>query len=68
VTKPRIILADEPTGNLDPLTAQGVFDYFMKIVKEQKNTLIMATHNLELAQKMDRIFYLENGRIKEDKS
>ena len=50
ISKPNIIIADEPTGNLDIDTSRGVFDYFMKYTKENKCAVIMATHNDELAK------------------
>lgn len=63
VNRPDIILADEPTGNLDPITAQEVFQHLIQQVKKNSSILVMATHNIDLAKKMDRIFYLENGTI-----
>ncbi|MEZ5690360.1 MAG: ABC transporter ATP-binding protein [Rickettsiales bacterium] len=58
---PELILADEPTGNLDPKTADEVFSVFMKAAKEKGRSALVATHNLEIAKKMDRIVHLENG-------
>jgi len=52
---PTLLLADEPTGNLDPKTSNIVFDLLIDLVKNQKLTAIIATHNMELAKKMDRI-------------
>lgn len=63
INKPEIIFADEPTGNLDPITATKVFDLFIQYVACYKCTLIMATHNMELAQKLDEQVTLKNGRI-----
>ena len=54
VNKPKIIIADEPTGNLDVNTGLRVFDYLIEFVYSQKISLIMATHNLELASKSDQ--------------
>ena len=62
---PNLILADEPTGNLDPLSAQNVFDILYKVVKSLNISCLIATHNLVLAKSMDRCLFLENGTIKE---
>jgi lipoprotein-releasing system ATP-binding protein len=51
---PKIILADEPTGNLDPKTSDIVFDMLMKLVREEGASALIATHNMDLAKKMDR--------------
>ncbi|SMP21854.1 ABC transporter ATP-binding protein [Shimia sagamensis] len=59
--KPRILLADEPTGNLDPATSDQVFDALMKLVRETGLAALVATHNMELAARMDRVVRLENG-------
>ena len=61
---PAIILADEPTGNLDPKTADGVFEMFMKLAKQRGQSALVATHNMELAKRMDRIVHLEGGVLK----
>ena len=61
--KPRLLLADEPTGNLDPKTASGVFDALIKIVRSEGVAGLVATHNLELAVKMDRVLLLHEGRL-----
>lgn len=61
---PELLLADEPTGNLDPHTAADVFALFMRMAKEKNLAALVATHNLELAKRMDRIVQLENGTIK----
>ena len=58
---PRILLADEPTGNLDPHTAEGVFDQLAYVVRERGLTALVATHNMELARRMDRALSLEAG-------
>jgi lipoprotein-releasing system ATP-binding protein len=62
---PNLILADEPTGNLDPLSAQNVFEILYKVVKSLNISCLIATHNLVLAKSMDRCLFLENGAIKE---
>jgi lipoprotein-releasing system ATP-binding protein len=58
---PAVLLADEPTGNLDPDTADGVFAELMRLVRETKLAALVATHNPELARRMDRIVRLEHG-------
>lgn len=60
---PDILLADEPTGNLDPRTAGGVFDALVKLVRSEGLAALIATHNLELAAKMDRALVLHEGRL-----
>jgi lipoprotein-releasing system ATP-binding protein len=60
---PRLILADEPTGNLDPETSVMVFDALMGIVRETGLAGLIATHNPELAARMDRVVRLAAGRI-----
>ncbi|MDI7774851.1 ABC transporter ATP-binding protein [Asticcacaulis sp. EMRT-3] len=61
--QPRLLLADEPTGNLDPVTSQQVFEALKTIIKAQGVGAVIATHNVELAAHMDRIVRLENGRL-----
>ena len=63
VNEPKLLLADEPTGNLDPATAARVFAVLMEIVRETGLAALIATHNLELAARMDRVLRLEGGRI-----
>jgi lipoprotein-releasing system ATP-binding protein len=60
---PRILLADEPTGNLDPKTAAGVFDALVTLVRSEGVAALIATHNLQLAAKMDRALVLHEGRL-----
>jgi lipoprotein-releasing system ATP-binding protein len=62
---PRLLLADEPTGNLDPGTSGTVFDALYKLVRSQGVAGLIATHNLELARHMDRVFALKDGRLEE---
>jgi lipoprotein-releasing system ATP-binding protein len=62
---PRLLLADEPTGNLDPETAEQVFDMLMRLVRETGLAALIATHNPELAARMDRRLRLEGGRVVE---
>lgn len=63
VVDPKIIFADEPTGNLDSHTSQEVMELMQKVVKEQKNTLVMVTHDDHLASYADRIFHIIDGKI-----
>jgi len=62
---PRILLADEPTGNLDPHTAEHVFDTLTQLVKASGLAAIIATHNLELARRMDRRVTIREGAVVE---
>ncbi len=61
---PRVLLADEPTGNLDPDTSDQVFEALMTLVRDQGLSALIATHNLDLAARMDRIVRLEGGVLK----
>lgn len=60
---PKLLLADEPTGNLDPETSEGVFQMLTELVRESGIGAMIATHNMDLAEKMDRILELKAGRI-----
>ncbi|MGH6878181.1 MAG: hypothetical protein ACREHV_12525, partial [Rhizomicrobium sp.] len=60
---PSLLLADEPTGNLDPRTAAGVFDALVALVQAEGLAALVATHNTELAGKMDRSLVLHDGRL-----
>lgn len=60
---PRLLLADEPTGNLDPDTSDRVFDALMDLARSSGLSALIATHNLELASRMDRVVRLEQGQI-----
>ncbi|WP_170360334.1 ABC transporter ATP-binding protein [Ruegeria arenilitoris] len=62
--KPRVLLADEPTGNLDPETSDQVFDALMALVREEGLSALIATHNMELAARMDRKLRLEGGVLR----
>lgn len=63
VTKPACILADEPTGNLDRVTANEVFDLLLEINKKQNTSLVVVTHDLSLASKMQRQYRLVDGKL-----
>ncbi len=62
---PRVLLADEPTGNLDPKTADHVFDTLAELAKASRVAALVATHNLELAARMDRRVTLRDGKVVE---
>ena len=62
---PRVLLADEPTGNLDPNTADHVFRALMQLVKATRVAMLIATHNMELAGRMDRRVSLVDGKVVE---
>lgn len=61
--KPDLLLADEPTGNLDPETSDGVFEILLGLARNTGLTALVATHNHDLAEKMDRIVRLKDGKI-----
>jgi len=62
VGRPALIVADEPTGNLDPKTSEGVFELFTRLQAERGVAFVVATHNLELARRADRLVRLVEGR------
>lgn len=63
INNPSIILADEPTGNLDPENADVVFNLLLKIVHDYNSSLLMVTHNVDLAKKLDRIITIKDKQI-----
>ena len=63
MNKPRILLADEPTGNLDPATSKKVFEELLKLVHDTGLAALIATHNPELAARMDRRVTLSEGKL-----
>ncbi len=63
VVNPKIIFADEPTGNLDSHTSEDVMRLMQKVVREQKKTLVMVTHDNHLAAYADRVFHIIDGQI-----
>jgi lipoprotein-releasing system ATP-binding protein len=62
VGRPAMVLADEPTGNLDPKTSEDVFELFARLQAERGVTFVIATHNLDLARRADRLVRLVDGR------
>jgi lipoprotein-releasing system ATP-binding protein len=60
---PKLLLADEPTGNLDPATSDQVFAALMELVRDTGLSALIATHNMDLAARMDRIVRLDQGRV-----
>jgi lipoprotein-releasing system ATP-binding protein len=61
--RPRLILADEPTGNLDPATSKAVFAALHQLVRSQGVAALVATHNMELTREMERVYALKDGRL-----
>ena len=68
ITRPRVLIADEPTGNLDRQTGDTVFDLFLKAVSEDGVSLVLTTHNLALAARCDRTVTLEDGKVTSETS
>lgn len=66
ITRPSLILADEPTGNLDSKSGNEIMELLKKSNRELDQTIVMITHNMELAKAADRIIMIEDGRIKWD--
>lgn len=65
INKPAMIFADEPTGNLDDANTAAIYDLISDINVEFKTSFLLVTHDVQLAQKMDRIVYLEKGQLRE---
>ena len=65
VTQPKIVLADEPTGNLDGANAESVFALMLELNRERRTSLVVVTHDIRLAERMERIYEIEKGRLTE---
>jgi lipoprotein-releasing system ATP-binding protein len=63
MNKPKVLFADEPTGNLDPMTAETVFAELLRLVRTTGLAALIATHNPEIAKRMDRVVTLRNGTL-----
>ncbi len=66
VLEPKLLLADEPTGNLDSKTSEQIHDLFFKINEERGTTIVVVTHNVGLAESMPRVVTLRDGRVEKD--
>ena len=64
--EPKVLLADEPTGNLDPPTAERVFEQLLRLIRNSGVAAVVATHNLELAARMNRTLHLSDGLLVEE--
>jgi lipoprotein-releasing system ATP-binding protein len=65
VTQPKLVLADEPTGNLDGKNAEQVFELMLELNRERKTSLVVVTHDLRIASRMDRALEIEGGILRE---
>jgi putative ABC transport system ATP-binding protein len=68
VKEPKVVLADEPTGNLDSKTGQKIIDLMVKISEEKGTTFIIVTHNVSISKLADKIVYLQDGKVLESSS
>jgi len=66
IASPKILFADEPTGNLDEENANQITDLIFEMNRQEKTTLVLVTHNLELAQKTERILQMKGGHLIQD--
>ena len=66
MNNPTIILADEPTGNLDTKTGNEVFNFLQALSKKYGRTIVMVTHNPELAEATDRAIYIKDGTVEKE--
>jgi lipoprotein-releasing system ATP-binding protein len=65
VTQPKLVLADEPTGNLDGRNAEQVFELMLELNRERSTSLVIVTHDMRIAARMDRALHIENGTLHE---
>jgi len=65
VTQPKLVLADEPTGNLDGRNAEQVFELMLELNRERQTSLVIVTHDMRIAARMDRALQIENGTLSE---
>src|SRR3979411_412277 len=65
VTRPKILLADEPTGNLDGANAESVFELMLELNRERGTSLVVVTHDMRLASRMERVYEIQGGRLTE---
>ena len=68
VVKPKVLFADEPTGNLDHRTGETIMDLLFRLNHEAGTTLVLVTHDLKLAHRCDRVFYMDAGRIEREEA
>jgi putative ABC transport system ATP-binding protein len=68
VVHPKVLFADEPTGNLDHRTGETIIDLLFRLNREAGTTLVLVTHDLKLAQRCDRVFYMDAGRIEREEA
>ena len=68
INGPSLVLADEPTGNLDQRTGESIVDLLFRLNRDSGATLVLVTHDLDLARRCDRILHMEAGRIQREEA